>query len=113
MRPPPSKHGLERKFKPWRKGKSSIKKRARVGDEDGDGEGHPRNRNNNASLKNTLRAQRRLLARLESGGDADDVGNNKASNEEAINGARQRIIMLEEGIAAHEATEREKKNATK
>ncbi len=111
MRPTQSKHGLERKFKPWRKGKSSINKKARV--DDGDGDGHPRNRNNNASLKNMLRSQRRLLARLERGGGTDGVGNDKDGNDDAIHGARQRIRMLEEGIAAHDATEREKKNATK
>jgi hypothetical protein len=111
MRTQSSKHGLERKFKPWRKGKSSSKKKARVDGEDGDG--RHRNLNNKASLKNMLRSQRRLLGRLQKSGDVDDVGANKTINEEAINGVRQKIHMLEEGIAAHEAIEREKKNATK
>jgi hypothetical protein len=107
MRPTPSKHGLERKFKPWRKGKSSSKKRACV-----DGGARHHNRSNNASLKNLLRSQKRLLGRLQKGRDVDDCGD-KAANEEAIYGARQRINMLEEEILAHEAREREKKNATK
>lgn len=116
MRPTPSKHGLDRKFKPWRKGKSSSKKKTCVDGEDGSGGSsmrrHNGQRKNNASLKNLLRSQQRLLGRLQKGKDFDDGGNNSI-NEEAIDGARQRINMLVEEIAAHEAREREKKNATK
>ena len=108
MRPTSSKHGLERKFKPWRKGKSSSKKRVCVDGEDG-GARH-RNRSNNASLKNLLRSQKRLLGRLQKG---KDDGGNKTTNKDEIDGAQQRISLLEKEIVAHADREREKKNATK
>jgi hypothetical protein len=111
MRPTSSKHGLERKFKPWRKGKASSKKRVCVDGEDGGA--RPRNRSNNASLKNLLRSQKRLLGRLQKGKDADDGGTKTTNEEEMVDGARQRITMLEKEIVAHADREREKKNATK
>ena len=84
----PSKHGLERKYKPWRKGKSSKIEASKK---------------SNASLKNQLRGQTRLLSKLE---------NNNASSD-SIEGVKQRIAQLEKDISEYEAREREKKNAAK
>jgi len=96
---PPSKHGLERKFKPWRKGKSSSEN------------SKARANTNNASLKNRLRGQRRLLAKLEQ--NDGNNGGNESSNKETIDGVQQSIHQLERDIAAYESREREKKNAAK
>lgn len=85
---PPSKHGLERKFKPWRKGKSAK---------------FETTKKSNASQKNQLRGQKRLLSKLE---------NNQASAE-SIEGVKQKIAQIEKDIAEYEAKEREKKNAVK
>ena len=85
---PPSKHGLERKFKPWRKGKSAkfdtVKK-------------------SNASQKNQLRGQKRLLSKLES----------SQASAESIQGVKLKIAQIEKDIAEYEVKEREKKNAVK
>ena len=101
---PPSKHGLERKYKPWRKGKSSSAKSRRVGD---NAIGGGFKRPTNASLRNQLRGQKRLLAKLRQSDGKKD------GDMEAIDGVQQRIGQLERDIAAYEAREREKKNATK
>jgi hypothetical protein len=85
----PSKHGLERKFKPWRKGKSAKFEGS--------------SKKPNGSLKNQLRGQKRLLSNLE---------NNQASAD-SIEGVRQKIAQIEKDIADYEAREREKKNAVK
>ena len=98
---PPSKHGLERKYKPWRKGKSDKKKV--VGTD---------KQRTNTSLKNRLRGQKRLLAKLQRQSDTD--GNEKKEDrEETINGVKLSIKQLERDIATYEAKEREKKNAAK
>ena len=65
------------------------------------------------TLKNLLRSQKRLLGRLQKGKDADDGGTKTANEEEMVDGAQQRITMLEKEIVAHADREREKKNATK
>jgi hypothetical protein len=136
-----SKHGLERKFKPWRKGKSSSKSKARIvndneeGDaassglslrrrDDGPNNMQKKNNNNsrhtNASLKNLLRSQRRLLDRLIKSNNEvvvsdnnDDTANTGMKEESAIDITRSKIKLLEEEITAHEVREREKKNASK
>ena len=95
---PPSKHGLERKFKPWRKGKS-IRKSA---------DGRTLKRPTNASLRNQLRGQKRLLAKLQQKNGPGD-GNNPAG----IPDIKERISQLERDIDAYETREREKKNASK
>lgn len=117
-KPARSKHGLDRKYKPWRKGKSSaekVKTRDINNNDDDDGDGNNRSRttnrsshtNNNASLKNMLRSQKRLLDKLQRGGKG-------GGEEEAIIDATQKKIhQLEQDIRAHEAKEREKKNAVK
>ena len=97
---PPSKHGLERKYKPWRKGKSDKKKV--VGTD---------KQRTNTSLKNRLRGQKRLLAKLQKQSDGTDT--DKKDREETINGVKQSIKQLERDIATYEAKEREKKNAAK
>jgi hypothetical protein len=84
----PSKHGLERKFKPWRKGKSAK---------------FQASKKPNGSLKNQLRGQKRLLSKLE---------NNQASAD-SIEGVKQKIAQIEKDIAEYEAREREKKNSVK
>lgn len=94
---PPSKHGLERKFKPWRKGKASAEKKAGAAAD---------KRPTNASLKNQLRGQKRLLAKLQK----EDAG---GSNKDAMDGVQQRIDQLERDIASYHEREREKKNAAK
>lgn len=98
---PPSKHGLERRYKSWRKGKSSEKKGGSNRNGNGDQKGPT-----NASLKNLLRSQKRLLAKLQ-------TNINKDGNKEAIEGVNQRMQQLVRDIASYEAREREKKNAAK
>ena len=98
---PPSKHGLERKYKPWRKGKSDKKKV--VGTD---------KQRTNTSLKNRLRGQKRLLAKLQRQSDGND-NDKKEDREETINGVKLSIKQLERDIATYEAKEREKKNAAK
>ena len=100
---PPSKHGLERKYKPWRKGKSDKKV---VGTD---------KQRTNTSLKNRLRGQKRLLANLQRQSDTDGAttDDKKGDREETINGVKQSIKQLERDIATYEAKEREKKNAAK
>ena len=132
-----NKHGLDRKYKPWRRGKSSsssssatkniIKTHNENNNDDGGEDNNRRRRptssgnnsncnsnhanNNNASLKNLLRSQKRLLDKLQRGGEGNNNNNN---NREALMGAtRQKIHQLERDIRAHEAKEREKKNAVK
>jgi len=89
---PPSKHGLEKKFKSWRKGKGQNQYDA-MGEKKVSG----------SSLKNRLRSQRRLLSKL---GDSPD----NSSSREKIDAS---IKALENQIADRESTEREKKNANK
>jgi len=96
---PPSKHGLERKYKPWRKGKSDKKV---VGTD---------KQRTNTSLKNRLRGQKRLLAKLQKQTDGTDK--KEEDREETINGVKLSIKQLERDIATYEAKEREKKNAAK
>ena len=64
MARPPTKHGLERKFKPWRRGKSDKKSATVVGSD---------KQRTNASLKNRLRGQKRLLAKLQKHDNDDNV----------------------------------------
>ena len=90
---PPSKHGLERKYKPWRKGKSAEKSSGGKGGGSACG-----------SRKNRLRGQRRLLAKL--------VGT-AGENKEAIEAVKQNIAQLEKEIAEYETRERERKYAAK
>ena len=104
---PPSKHGLERKYKPWRKG---LGKKARtvVGND---------KRPTNTSLKNRLRGQKRLLQKLQKqnvgGNDGEGGESNSNDKKEMIDGVQKSIIQLEKDIASYEAREREKKNAAK
>lgn len=62
-----------------------------------------------------LRSQKRLLEKLqrerEKGGETDQT--NHINKKEAIDATQQRIHQLEQNIRAHEAKEREKKNAVK
>ncbi|KAL3771382.1 hypothetical protein ACHAWU_004655 [Discostella pseudostelligera] len=133
MRPTRSKHGLDRKYKPWRKGKSSSSKNNSKprGDDDENGGGDNRRRatssgtssisHTNASLKNMLRSQKRLLDKLERGGHnptsntttTTTTTNNNNNREALIDTIKQKIHQLEQDIRAHEAKEREKKNAVK
>ena len=100
---PPSKHGLERKYKPWRKGKSDKKART-VGND---------KRPTNTSLKNRLRGQKRLLQKLQKQNDDGEGEESNNDKKEMIDGVQQSIIQLEKDIASYEAREREKKNAAK
>ncbi|KAL3804654.1 hypothetical protein HJC23_008469 [Cyclotella cryptica] len=79
------------KFKPWRKGKSAEK---RLGAAAG---------GKKMSLKNRLRGQRRLLAKLMEKGEIGD----------ALEGVKVKIAELEKEVKEREARELEKKNATK
>jgi len=111
---PRSKHGLERKFKPWRKGKSS-KKAAITRDAGSNSAKRP----TNTSLKNRLRGQKRLLAKLQKDGktgkedDGKDGNDDQGSSDVTVAGVKQSIAQLERDIALYETREREKKNASK
>ena len=92
---PPTRHGLEKKFKPWRKGKSSKNKSPGA-----TGTGSK----SRASLKNTLRSQRRLLQKLPADGSCDPA---------TRAGIEATIAQLEAEIAAKQQTQKERKNAEK
>jgi len=93
---PPSAHGLERKFKPWRKGKGR-----RAPSQDGETEVRVESR---GSLKNRLRSQRRLLAKLKS--TTVEKGNTEGESMSA--NAEKRIEEFEELIKEKEMKEKEK-----
>ncbi|KAG7374366.1 rRNA-processing protein Efg1 [Nitzschia inconspicua] len=104
----PSKHGLDRKFKSWRKGKSE----------------HSKNR---SSLKKQLRGYERLLSKLTTAtpkNNDDDDGNNdkkKKTDEgekdvvdnDALQTLQQKIDDLKQEIAQKQQSIQEKKNAEK
>jgi len=126
MRPTRSKHGLDRKYKPWRKGKSSSSKNSKPRGDDDENGGDNRRRptssgttsssHTNASLKNMLRSQKRLLDKLERGGYNQTSTSTTTTNnnrEALIDATKQKIHQLEQDIRANEAREREKKNAVK
>jgi uncharacterized small protein (DUF1192 family) len=79
----PSKHGLDRKFKPWRKGKSANSK-------------------NRSSLKKQLRGYERVLQKKKSEGDQDNVKE-----------LEQKIEALKQEIAQKQQSLSEKKHAEK
>lgn len=116
---PPSKHGLERKFKPWRKGESKKTKRVGSGDNGDEHVNKKRAPSTNASLKNQLRGQKRLLAKKlqhqtqnsNNGDGHKDGGEDKDAM--IIDDVQQRIVQLEKDIVSYEVREREKKNAAK
>ena len=94
MARPPTKHGLERKYKSWRRGKSenpsSGDKLTKAG-----------------SLKNQLRSQKRFLAKLgEKDGDNEET---KATREKM----ELKIRHIEEAINDRNKGEREKKIAAR
>ena len=82
----PSKHGLERKFKPWRKGKSAKS-------------------NKRSSLKQQLRGLQRLLGKLN--GD-DEKGNDIAKRRSEL---QEKIQALEGEIDSKQKVIQQKKNA--
>ncbi|KAG7349444.1 rRNA-processing protein Efg1 [Nitzschia inconspicua] len=108
----PSKHGLDRKFKSWRKGKSE----------------HSKNR---SSLKKQLRGYERLLSKLTTVTPKnDDDGNNSINNDndkkkktdegekdvvdnDALQTLQQKIDDLKQEIAQKQKSIQEKKNAEK
>ena len=94
---PPTRHGLEKKFKPWRKGKSTKNKPP--------GATAGSSKSSRASLKNTLRSQRRLLQKLPADGSSCDPA--------ARAGIEATIAQLETEIAAKQQTQKERKNAEK
>eukprot|EP00581_Thalassiosira_minuscula_P000439 CAMPEP_0183743876 /NCGR_PEP_ID=MMETSP0737-20130205/65441_1 /TAXON_ID=385413 /ORGANISM="Thalassiosira miniscula, Strain CCMP1093" /LENGTH=376 /DNA_ID=CAMNT_0025979505 /DNA_START=98 /DNA_END=1225 /DNA_ORIENTATION=- len=96
---PPSKHGLERKYKPWRRGKSSSSSTAENNNNNNNSK-----RPTNASLKNRLRGQKRLLAKLR---------DQPQQQNETIAGVEESIRQLERDIGIYETREKEKKNAAK
>ena len=81
----PTKHGLDRKFKPWRKGKSS-------------------NSNKRSSLKQQLRGHERLLAKLQKGDEPVD---------EKTKELRGKIAALKQEISQKQQSMVEKKHAEK
>mmetsp|Transcript_25037 Transcript_25037/g.72425 ORF Transcript_25037/g.72425 Transcript_25037/m.72425 type:complete len:437 (+) Transcript_25037:26-1336(+) len=89
---PPTRHGLEKKFKPWRKGKSTKNQAP----------GATGGSKSRASLKNTLRSQKRLLHKLPADGDTATRTKVEAT-----------IAQLEEEIAAKQQTQKERRNAEK
>lgn len=84
-----SKHGLEHKFKPWRKGKGK-----------GSGSG------TKSSLKNQLRSQTRLLQKAK----ATATGNDDKNNLEQI---QMKINKLQQQIDLKSHAEVQRKYATK
>ena len=94
---PPTRHGLEKKFKPWRKGKSTKNKSP--------GATGGSSSKSRASLKNTLRSQRRLLQKLPADGSSCDPAARAV--------VEATIAQLEAEIAAKQQTQKERKNAEK
>jgi hypothetical protein len=100
----PSKHGLDRKYKPWRKGKSE----------------HSKNR---SSLKKQLRGYTRLSTQLQNGhinktndnsnkNEADDGDEDDVDNQALIN-VQQKIDTLRQEISQKQQSMQEKKHAEK
>ena len=103
---PPSKHGLERKYKPWRKGKSS--KSSSNGGASTSG-GGASSSSTGSSLKHQLRGAERLLKKVVSGnGNDNDEDKNKKRKE-----LEEKIDSLKEQIADRASVEREKDNSKK
>ena len=105
---PPSKHGLERKYKSWRKGKGG-KHSIATSQDGGPLQTSSGTSGGGGSLKNQLRSQRRLLSKL--------VNNAKNSDDAEVANSRKaiedRIEEIEKQIKEKEKTEREKKFAVK
>ena len=90
----PSKHGLERKFKSWRKGKSQ-------------------HGNKRSSLKHQLRGFQRLLGKLNQDNDGVGFGNNTDEKEKRRQELQEKIRKLEAEISDKQQNLHEKKNAQK
>lgn len=105
----PSKHGLERKYKPWRKGKSSSTTKNKAFTEKYTTK---RKLTKAGSLKNQLRSQKRLLSKMlmkEQKKERDEQQSNKVTQGDV----EQRIKDIEKAIEEKEKKEREKKLANK
>ena len=86
---PPSKHGLEKKFKPWRKGKSTTTK-------------NDKPKAKASCLKSQLRSQERLLAKVAEGGDP-----------EKLKEIKERVENMKKAILDKAESERQRKHAQK
>jgi hypothetical protein len=86
---PPSKHGLEKKFKPWRKGKSTAAK-------------NDKPKAKASCLKSQLRSQARLLAKVAEGGDP-----------EKLKELKERVENIKKEISSKAESERQRKHAQK
>jgi len=84
----PSQHGLQKKFKPWRKGKSVKAKKQ-------------------GSLKQQLRGLERLLAKLTRSGESDEATTARAAE------LRTSIASMKAQIAEKESQEQEREHANK
>jgi hypothetical protein len=90
----PTKHGLDRKFKSWRKGKSTKS-------------------NKRSSLKQQLRGQERLLAKVSSGNNTANNTSTSTSNDDSTKRQElvNRIAALKGEIGQKQQTIEERKNA--
>mmetsp|Transcript_23086 Transcript_23086/g.54563 ORF Transcript_23086/g.54563 Transcript_23086/m.54563 type:complete len:456 (+) Transcript_23086:70-1437(+) len=88
----PTKHGLDRKFKPWRKGKSS-------------------NSNKRSSLKQQLRGHERLLAKILKNAEKDP--SQKLGDDQKTKDLRKKITELKQEISHKQQSMVEKKHAEK
>lgn len=88
----PTKHGLDRKFKPWRKGKSS-------------------NSNKRSSLKQQLRGHERLLAKILKSAENDP--NRQEGGDQKTKELRNKIAVLKQEISQKQQSMVEKKHAEK
>ena len=82
----PTKHGLERKFKPWRKGKSS-------------------NSNKRSSLSQQLRGYKRLLAKI--------LSSEEQQRDQKVEDLQKKITALKQEISKKKQSMEEKKHAEK
>ena len=89
----PTKHGLDRKFKPWRKGKSSKSKKR-------------------SSLKQQLRGHERLLAKIVNTAEKDPKQEG-GGEEEKTQELKNKITALKQEIAEKQQSMVEKKHAEK
>ncbi len=104
----PTKHGLEKKFKPWRKGKSAKAKLSSAENATTKGAAATTAiKKGGKSLKNQLRSKERFLSKLIQN-SKDDTKSNALRKE-----VEKDIELIKEEIENKKKVERQKKNAAK
>ena len=94
VKAPSRGHGLDRKFRRWRKGKSAKA-------------------NKQGSLKHQLRGQERLLAKLQRQSSNDNDNDNDKKNAARIQELQDAIVKLKAQIADKEQQEQQREHAKK